>query len=241
MKAIIIDDEQFVREDLKDILSQHDDVEILGEAETIDSAIELLSRTDPDVIFLDIQLRGGSGLNLVPYISPSIHIIFFTAHDDYAVRAFEVNALDFLLKPVTPERLEKSLDRARTYLKSGKPDEKSDTLFKETDQVFIKTDKEQRFVPINSILAITTEGGNYTSLIRDDGHNLLTRRSIKEWECHLPSDTFIKIHRSTIINAKKITRIVNQKNSKCLVYLSGHDEPFEASRREAPRLGAYLK
>ena len=241
MKAIIIDDEQFVREDFKEILLQHDDVEIVGEAETIDSAIELLSRSSPDVIFLDIQLRGGSGFDLVPYINPSIHIIFFTAHDDYAVRAFEVNALDFLLKPVSPERLEKSLDRARTYLKSGEPDEKSDTPFKETDQVFIKTDKEQRFVPINNILAVNTEGGNYTRLIREEGYDLLTRRSIKEWESHLPSDTFIKIHRSTIINAKKITRVINQKNSKCLVYLSGCDEPFEASRREAPRLSAYLK
>ncbi len=241
MKAIIVDDEQFVREDLKEMLLLHKDIEIIGEAETIDAAIVLLEHNEPDLIFLDIQLRGGSSFNLVPHIKPSIQIIFFTAHDEFAVRAFEVNALDFLLKPVISERLTASLDRARSHLQVSGTDSSSQAQFKETDQVFIKTENEQRFIPVKSIIAVTTEGGNYTTLIRNDGNNLLTRRSIKEWENNLPDNTFIKIHRSTIINLKKLKRLVTQKDGKCLVYVSGREEPFEASRREAPKVIEYFE
>ena len=110
-KAIIIDDEPFIRHDLREMLSAHKDIEVAGEAGTIAAAKNLLQSSRFDVVFLDIQLRGGSGFDLVPFVHPSAAIIFITAHDEFAVRAFEINALDYLLKPVTTDRLTESLKR----------------------------------------------------------------------------------------------------------------------------------
>ena len=241
MKSIIIDDEPFVREDLRNMLSAHRDIEIIGETETIDAAVELLSRTDPDVVFLDIQLRGGSGFDLVPFIHPSIDIIFFTAHDEYAVRAFEINALDFLLKPVTADRLAASLDRVRHRSETKGSPPVPMNPYQADDRIFIKTDEEQRFIAVNAVVAITSVGGNYTDLHLEDGTRPLVRRTLKEWEDLLPATQFSRIHRATIINLGRIERITNKKDGSRSVYLSGHERPFEVSRREAPGLKENLK
>ena len=237
MKTIIIDDERFVREDLKEMLSLHADITVAGEAETISAAVALLSIVEPDIVFLDIQLRGGSGFDLVPYIHPTVDIIFFTSHDEYAVRAFEVNALDFLLKPVAPERLSSSLDRVRenrsTPLSSsgftGGP-------FNEDDRIFIRTDKEQRFIALNGIVAVVSEGGNYSSVFLENNAKYLVRRPLKEWKNILPVSTFIRIHRSTIVNLNRIRQFVREKSGKYHVRMSGYDDPLKVSRRKVPKL-----
>lgn len=237
MKSIIIDDEPLVRHDLREMLSVHRDVEIIGEAETIDTAIELLSRTEPDMVFLDIQLRGGSGFDVVPHVHPSIDIVFFTAHDEYAVRAFEVNALDFLLKPVTADRLAASLVRVRKNRSmTPKPSVFPESPFMADDRIFIKTDEEQRFVSINSIIAVVSGGGNYSTLFLENNDRHLIRRSLKEWEDILPDTTFIRIHRSTIVNLNRIDRLVNEKNGRYSVHMSGSNGSFEVSRREVSKL-----
>ena len=105
MKALIIDDEPFVRDDLRHMLSEFPDIEVIGEAATIREATELLSRTRPDVVFLDIQLRGGGGFELLPFINQKSSIIMFTAHNEYLEKALETNAVDCIPKPVTAGRL----------------------------------------------------------------------------------------------------------------------------------------
>ena len=237
MKAIIVDDERFVREDLKEMLSLYTNVAVVGEAETISSAIALLSEVEPDVVFLDIQLRGGSGFDIVPHIHPTIDIIFFTSHDEYAVRAFEANALDYLLKPVAPERLSASLDRARKNRSNRRPSSVSVAgPLNEDDRIFIRTDREQRFILLNSIVAVISEGGNYTTVLLENNARYLVRRSLKEWKKILPVSTFIRIHRSTIVNLNRIRQFVKGKNGKYHVQMVGYGGPLKVSRRKVPRL-----
>ncbi|MDD2672217.1 MAG: response regulator, partial [Syntrophales bacterium] len=143
LKAIIIDDEPLARDDLRGMLAKYPFVKIAGEAADIKESAALLSKTRVDVVFLDVQLRGGSGFDLVPLIPSSAEIVFFTAYDEYAIRAFEVNALDYLLKPVTEERLGASLRRLKDCFRNKVSP--SDTLMslRPDDRMFIKTDTER--------------------------------------------------------------------------------------------------
>ena len=113
LKCLIIDDDRFMRAALRFMLSEYGEMEIAGEAGSVGEASSLLGSVQPDVVFLDIQLHGGSGFDLVPCIPPRAHIVFFTAYARYAVRAFEVNALDYLLKPVQADRLAATVERLR--------------------------------------------------------------------------------------------------------------------------------
>lgn len=238
--ALIIDDEPLVREDLKFLLQEHPEINVIGEAASVDEGAVLLSKTSPDVVFLDIQLRGGSGFDLVAHISPSSAIVFFTAHDEYAVRAFEVNALDYLMKPVSRNRLALALSRLKSSRKAGVSIPSARALDMD-DQVFIQTDQEQRFVPVNGISAITYEGGNYSSLEMNSGQKHLVRRNLKQWEEQLPDPFFLRVHRSALVNIQAIESLQIQKSGSCALLVAGRDQLIEVSRRMAPRVKAVLK
>ena len=236
LKAMIVDDEPYARDDLRHMLACQKEIEVTCEAGTIAEAQKELSKNKLDVVFLDIQLRGGSGFELIPFVDRSTDIIFTTAFDQYAVRAFEINALDYILKPVTPERLCASIDR----LKAEKADQQTTSLkagpFEPEDRVFVKTDSGQLFVPIKEILAVSSIGGNYAAIKLKNGENPLTRKTLKEWENVLPQSVFFRIHRATIVNLKYIERISNEKDDSCVVGLSGLKETFTVSRRMVARL-----
>lgn len=235
-KALIIDDEPFVREDLRQLLFNHPEIEIIGEAGSIEEAGRLVKQVQPDVVFLDVQLRGGSGFDLVPEIPPACPIIFFTAYDQYAVRAFEVNALDYLLKPVTADRLAASLLKLDPTEMYREADASPATIYKTDDQIFIQTAEEQRFIPLKDILTVTAVGGNYTELVQRAGPPLIVRRTLKQWEERLPSQLFFRIHRSVIINLDQIRDLKTEKNGSGTLHIFKIDQPFEVSRRILPRL-----
>jgi two-component system LytT family response regulator len=236
MKAIIIDDEPLARDDLRYMLKKHSFIEIAGEAANVDESIALLSKVEADVVFLDIQLRGGSGFDLVPHIPPSAEIIFFTAYDEYAVRAFEVNALDYLLKPVTEDRLEASLLRLRDRIDNRPLHLDPSGSFHPDDQVFIKTDSEQGFIPVNAIVAVTSIGGNYTVVHLDNGKRHVVRRTLKEWKNILPASLFLPIHRMAIANIHRIDHIKKERDGSYCIYPAGQPHPFRVSRRRAALL-----
>jgi two-component system LytT family response regulator len=230
-KAIIIDDEPLVRDDLRDMLAAHKDIEVACEVGTVAEAKKLLAANRFDVVFLDIQLLGGSGFDLVPFINPSAAIIFITAHDEFAVRAFEINALDYLLKPVADDRLAESLKRLMRR-QAKQPDTTGKRgSFKPSDSVLIRTDAERLFVRLDRITAIHSIGGNYAAIYLNNREKLLSRKTLKNWETILPKSLFTRIHRSTIINNGFIERINFEKDGSCLVHLSGQKETFAVSRR----------
>jgi two-component system LytT family response regulator len=241
LKALIVDDEPFARADLRHMLACQKEVEVTGEAGTIAEAQKQLSEKKLDVVFLDIQLRGGSGFELIPFVDRSTDIIFTTAFDEYAVRAFEINALDYILKPVTVERLCASIGR----LKAEKAGQKTFSVrtgpFEPEDRIFVKTDSGQLFIRLKEILAIASIGGNYAAVKLKNGESLLTRKTLKEWDKILPESYFFRIHRATIVNLRHIDRISHQKDGSCVVALSGLEETFTVSRRMVAGLKSLVR
>lgn len=246
VKIMIVDDEPYVRKDIRNMISKvemvfgKEEFEIVCEAGTISAAKELLLENNLDLIFLDIQLRGGTGFDLIPYIDTSVEIIFITAYDDYAVRAFEINALDYILKPVTEDRLSQAMIRLLNRPSERKTVERQDA-FNANDRILIKTDTNRLFIPIDDIVAIFSVGGNYATLALKNGEKQLSRKTMKAWESLLPESDFIRIHRATIINIGFIEQIEYNKDGTCAVYQIGYDEPFMVSRRMGLNFKALIK
>lgn len=225
--AIIVDDERLARKDLAGMLEEFPDVEVIGEADSATSAISLIEARDPDIIFLDIQMPEATGFELLEKIDTQARIIFVTAYDEYAVRAFEVNALDYLLKPVHPDRLRAALERVETSEKE---------LVRKTlttdDRLFILFGTRYRFLKVMDIRYIASSG-DYSEVHLADGSRGLTSKTMTEWEERLPGNLFLRIHRSVIINLDAVVKVEDWFNSTFRVYISGVTEPFTMSRRMA--------
>jgi len=231
-KSIIIDDERLARKELISMLKEFEQIEIIGEAEDVTSAIELIKSSNPQVLFLDIQMPGKSGFDLLNELKIDSHIIFVTAFDEYAIRAFEVNALDYLLKPITHERLKKAIDRI-----SESEDSKNIVLNKLNyeDRLLISIDSHLQFLKINSLISIKS-AGDYSEIHCKNGQKGLTNKSMKEWEQRLPDNYFCRIHRSTIINMEFVDKMEEWFNYSYRVFLKGITEPYLISRRYVSKL-----
>jgi len=236
-RAIIVDDESLARKDLAAVIAEFEEIEIVGEAKNIQSAVQEIKNNDPDLIFLDIKMPGESGFDLVDSINEDTHTVFVTAFDEYAIRAFEVNALDYLLKPVTKDRLATTLEKIADE-KIKIPEESKNLKY--DDQVFLKLNNKYHFLKVNSILQITAEG-DYSNIHTKNDEKSLASKSMKEWEDRLPENHFIRIHRSTIINTDEVQRIEPWYNNAHLVYLNGIEKPVVMSRRYFQKIKEELK
>ena len=207
MKALIVDDEAPARVEMRALLSQHPDVQVVAEAARVDGALALTVEFQPDVVFLDIQLVGETGFDYVGLLpEPAPHLVFVTAYDRYAVRGFECNALDYLLKPVHPSRLAETLHRARTRDVKRQP-------AREDDAVFIKAGSVARFIPWREIQRITTSG-NYTRAHLTNGTELIVLRPLKEWLDLAPDGLFLQAHRTALVRRSAIREIVRTGEKK---------------------------
>ena len=228
LTAIIIDDERLARANLKKLLEPFTHIDIVDEAGSCKTAIQAINRHKPQIIFLDIQLMGETGFDILDKIDNNIQVVFVTAYDEYAIRAFEINAVDYLLKPVNPERLEKTINRIT------KQEEKKvifNQKFDYHDAVYVKLNSHtSTFLAINSIVFISTVG-NYTKLTGTDGKNYMVLKTLKQWEEELPKEHFIRIHRASIVNIECILRIEKYAAKYHRLYLKNMDEPVEISRR----------
>ncbi len=226
LNSIIIDDERPARKELVFLLKDIPEVEVIGEADSIEKAIELIKQLKPDLVFLDIQLSGENGFDLLEKVCIDFKIVFVSAYDQYAIKAFEVNASDYLLKPVDPGRLEKTIERILGRTASHSPALKR---YNYQDSIYLKQSNcTARFVEINSIIAIVSIG-NHSRISTLGGHRYIILKTLKQWELELP-DSFIRVHRSTIVNLKQITRIDNYSKGRHKVFLNQIDLPFEVSR-----------
>ena len=242
IKTIIIEDEPLAREDLREMLKNHPEIEILWEAGTVCQAGELLKTVSPDLVFLDIQLRGGSGFDLVPKIPRLSHIIFFTSHDRFAIRAFEINALDYLLKPVTEERLSASINRLKQKWKS--PERvlcPAEPVVDDADQIYIQTNRERRFVKVAAVVAVISIGGNYTAIHLNGGDRMVLRKTLKQWEGMLQGSQFCRIHRSAIANTNYLRVVEKQRDGKFLAGFDGLESSIEVSRKNVRFLVNLMK
>jgi two-component system LytT family response regulator len=231
-KSIIVDDEELAREDLKALLKDFGEIEIVGEAETAEDAKTLIKKVDPDLIFLDIQMPGKSGFEMLEDIQTNARIIFVTAYDEFAIRAFEVNAKDYLLKPVNKERLSRAIERLKTE-QEIENNIQSKLLF--TDSIFLSVNNHYRFIKISSIIKIIS-AGNYSEIYTSSKIKGLVLKTLKEWETRLPSNYFIRIHRNAIINLEFVDHVEGWFNYSYKVFLKEIDDPLVMSRRYAARL-----
>ncbi len=231
-KALIVDDEELARRDLRAVLEKFEGAEVVAEADSVASAAEAANSLKPGLIFLDIQLPGETGFDLLEKLEYAPHIIFVTAYDKYAIRAFEVNAKDYLLKPVNPERLANTLERFESESQDGSENIRK-LLY--DDVIFLMINNKHKFLKINSILAISA-AADYTEIHTTEGHKGITSKTMREWELRLPENFFARIHRSTIINIEHIQNIEEWFNYSYRIYLKGVPKPFVMSRRYAAKI-----
>ncbi len=245
VRALLIDDEPPARNVLRTLLAAHPSVTVVGEAGTLKAARELLTREEYSLVFLDIQLRGGTGFDLVSAVKPGAGVIFVTAHDEHALRAFDVNALDYLLKPIKPERLAAGLARcaagagSRPTADAGALSTAEPKRLRPDDTVYVRTDHGARFLPLAEISAIQS-CENYSEIDLINGEKLLVRHTLKSWEDTLPTPPFARAHRQALINLSCLAKIEEDGGDGALLHLTGLRGPLRASRREWAELRAVL-
>jgi two-component system, LytTR family, response regulator len=233
--AIIVDDERLARRELRGMLEEAHaaTIRVVGEAESVRTAAELFRTCDADVVFLDVQLTGESGLDLLPLIDPSVAVVFVTAFDQYAVRAFEVNALDYLLKPVAPARLARAVDRLAAP--NEEPADGPVETLTVQDRLFVRLDDRMGFIKVGDIVSIAADG-DYSVVQLATGRTHRARKSLRDWTARLPGGTFARVHRSAVVNLEHVERVEEWSHSSYRLYLRGFAEPVTMSRRYAGRL-----
>ena len=235
LRTIIIDDERLARKELRESLEQEKGVELVGEAANADEALEMIPREDPDLLFLDIQMPGKDGFQMLRELEKAPRVVFVTAYDEYALKAFEVNALDYLLKPVDEARLHEAIERIEkeeVASTSKGPEEGKDVLGPE-DRIFIKDGESCWFIPLKKVRVFESDG-NYIRVHFDQERPLILR-SLNELEKRLDERHFFRTGRKRIVNLDHVEDIEPWFNGRLLVKLSGESEGIEVSRRQAAR------
>lgn len=222
MRALIIDDERIARQELRRLLAAHPEVEIAGEARDGQEGLKLIPKLAPDLLFLDIQMPGMTGFDLLERLDDLPQVIFTTAYDQYAIRAFEVNALDYLLKPVAPGRLAAALRRVRVQPRSSR-----------LERVFVKDGERCWIVGLADIGLLESEG-NYTRLYFGNERPLIPR-SLTSLEERLDPAVFFRAGRRHIVNLQWIEKVDTDVAGNLVVTLRG-GRTVEMSRRQSARL-----
>ena len=233
MKAIIIDDERLARTELRKLLQDFPEIEVVDEASNADEGIQKIESHNPDLVFLDIQMPGKTGFDLLSELDHTPQVIFTTAYDEYALKAFEVNALDYLLKPVEPRRLADALEKLKRVQGNGV--ERANhygepaTILGENDQVFVKDGERCWFVKLAEVRLFESVG-NYAKVFFGTNKPLILK-SLNALEERLDDKVFFRANRKHIVNLRMIEKIEPYFNGGLLLELKGA-EKIEVSRRQ---------
>lgn len=246
LRLMIVDDEPPARRGLKRLMQSHDDIDIVGEAGSLDEAQELALALQPDAIFLDINLGSDDGFSLIERLDPLPAIVFVTAHSTYAPQAFDVAALDFLVKPVDRQRLALTLERLRQYMRSLEraapqilDDEPARGVVQANRHTHIRMAGQSIVVPTDGIAMLAAEA-DFTRIIMADGRNHLVCRLLGQFDAELPKPPFIRISRSLVINLDRIEHVRSHDGGRALVSLGSRIAPIMLGRAGSRRLRHYL-
>jgi two-component system, LytTR family, response regulator len=231
-RTLIVDDEKFARSDLKQLLLEFPSIEVVGEAKNLKTAIEAIEHLKPELIFLDIQFPGENGFELFDKIDISAKVIFVTAYDEYAIRAFDVNACDYLLKPVNPSRLALALNRLHENQVKTIP---KNIELTNDDTIYLQMNYKYYFIRVDSIIKITA-ADHYSEIITINGMRGLTKKHLCEWKDSLPPKYFIQIHRSTIVNMAYVEKIERGINYSYNLTMKNISDTIIISRRYASQI-----
>jgi two-component system LytT family response regulator len=234
MKAIIIDDERLARTELRKLLQDFPEIEVVDEAANVDEGISKIENHNPDIIFLDIQMPGKTGFDLLAELDHAPQVIFTTAYDEYALKAFEVNALDYLLKPIEPRRLADTMEKLSKGRQASMPNRSGaeyerHSLLGEDDQVFVKDGERCWFVKLSEVRLFESVG-NYAKVFFGPNKPLILK-SLNALEERLDDKVFFRANRKHIVNLRMIEKIEPYFNGGLLLELKG-GEKIEVSRRQ---------
>jgi two-component system, LytTR family, response regulator len=233
MRALIVDDERLARKELIKLLEEHPMIEVIGEAMNADEAVNMINDLNPDLLFLDIQMPGKTGFELLEMLDSVPLVVFTTAYDEFALKAFEVNALDYLLKPIQPERLSETVsklaekERAKTVAVKG-PEKKLGL----EDQVFVKDGDRCWFVSLANVRLFESDG-NYIKVYFDANRPMI-HKSLNALDEKLDERAFFRASRKHIVNLSWVEGIEPWFNGGLMVRLRGGDK-VEVSRRQAAK------
>lgn len=231
ISAIIVEDSRLARQELKELVKEHPEIEIIGEAENADDAIKLISKTNPKLLFLDINMPEKDGFDLLEALDEIPTVIFTTAYDEYAIKSFEYNAFDYLLKPINKDRFAKSIKKLLPVLEEKNNDAKTKILT-ENSQIFIKEGEHCWMVLLKNI-SLFEIIGNYTRVHFEDKKPLIYK-SLNQIETKLPEHHFFRVNRQQIVNLKSIQNVTPWFNGKLKITLNNKTE-VEVSRRQSQK------
>ncbi len=237
LKTLIIDDERLAREELKNLLKDYDEIDITAEARNAREGIDLIREQKPDLVFLDISMPEMNGFEMLKKLDEIPKVIFITAYDEFALKAFEINALDYLLKPVDPERLKEAIAKTQKEDEDFTSDisaraSRKDRFLTIDDRVFIKDGEKCWFIELRKVRMLESEG-NYVKVYFDSFRPLILR-SLNSFEERLDPEHFFRANRKFIINLNWVSSIENWFNGGLQVELR-EGEKIEISRRQAIR------
>jgi len=241
--TVIVDDEQLARGVLRELLAAHDDVEIVAECGNGFEAVKVVSESKPDLLLLDIQMPKLDGFEVLELIGGDVTVIFVTAYDQYAIRAFEVHAVDYLLKPFSPERLAEALDRARRRIATREKVPAGLAAAGRARQaplerILIRDRADVHVIPVEKIDYLESQD-DYVS-VKTAGRRYLKEQTLAELETLLDKDVFVRIHRRVILNIARLVRIeLAVKDNRIAILADGTKLPI--SRSGYTRLKELLK
>lgn len=233
MKAIIIDDERLARAELRKLLQEFPEIEIVDEAANAEEGLQKIESHNPDLVFLDIQMPGKTGFDMLSELDQAPQVIFTTAYDEYALKAFEVNALDYLLKPVEPKRLADAVEKLKrngnSAMEKAIHTSEPSGVLGENDQVFVKDGERCWFVKLSDVRLFESVG-NYAKVFFSTNKPLILK-SLNALEERLDDKVFFRANRKHIVNLRLIDKIEPYFNGGLLLELKG-GEKIEVSRRQ---------
>lgn len=225
IKAIVIDDVKIVRENVIQFLNQYPaEITVVSEADSVKSALVQITKFQPDVIFLDVELKDGTGFDLLEQLDiKKYKVVFITAYDHYAIKAFKYSAIDYLLKPIDPDELKIAIDKLKDVIEKETIEAKFNTLFlnlqspeKKTKKIILKTISKTYSVYINDIIRCEADN-NYTRFHLSDNKKIMVSVTLKEYEELLSDHNFFRIHQSHLINLDFFDHIHQQDGSFILM------------------------
>ncbi|MEC3966316.1 LytTR family DNA-binding domain-containing protein [Flagellimonas halotolerans] len=230
IRAVIVEDSRLARNELKELIKLHDDLELVGEAGNVDDGAELIETEIPDLLFLDINMPEKDGFDLLEMLDDVPITVFTTAYDEYAIKSFEYNALDYLLKPVSNKRFDMALEKVRAKMVSKQENTPTNNKLTENSQIFIKDGESCWLVKIGDI-SLFEIVGNYTRVYFENKKPMLYK-SLNQVEEKLPKDSFFRANRQQIVNTNYIENVVSWFNGKLKLTLKNGEE-VEVSRRQS--------
>lgn len=229
IKVVIIDDERLARVELQNLLTEISGIQVVGQASFVEEALEIIEKEKPDLLFLDINMPEKSGFDLLEELVEVPYFIFTTAYDEYALKAFEVGAVDYLLKPIQTQRLKDAIDKVKKLIEQDKT-EGSNPYFSIDNRIFIRDNDKCFFVKVSDIKRIVSEG-NYARIFFKD-QQALVHRSLNALSTKLDPNYFFRANRQELINIQYIERVEPYFSNTLVFVLTGNIK-IEVSRRQS--------